>query len=443
MPMTAGQRRDRTHWLYVAVIVAVVAGVAVGLIAPGVGTSLSVLGTMFVSLIKMMIAPVIFCTVVLGIGSVANAVTVGRIGGLAFGYFLVMSTFALAIGLVVGNLLHPGDGLKLTESLAAKGAQLAQKSQESGGVVDFITGIIPSTLFSTLTTGNVLQALFVALLVGFAIQGLGPTGAPILRAVEHLQRLVFRVLVMVLWAAPIGAFGAIAGVVGQTGWRAVTSLAVLMAGFYLTCAVFVFVVLGLLLRVVSGVSIFALIRYLAREYILIIATSSSESALPRLIAKMEHLGVQQSTVGVVVPTGYSFNLDGTAIYLTMASIFIADALGDPLSVGEQVGLLLFMMIASKGAAGVSGAGLATLAAGLQAHRPELLDGVGLIVGIDRFMSEARSVTNFSGNAVATVLIGSWTKTIDNDRVRSVLSGRDPFDETTMIDEHQPAATAQP
>lgn len=441
--MTAGQRRDRTHWLYVAVIVAVVAGVAVGLIAPRVGTSLSVLGTMFVSLIKMIIAPVIFCTVVLGIGSVANAVTVGRIGGLAFGYFLVMSTFALAIGLVVGNLLHPGDGLKLTESLAAKGAQLAQKSQESGGVVDFITGIIPSTLFSALTTGNVLQALFVALLVGFAIQGLGPAGAPILRAVEHLQRLVFRVLVMVLWAAPIGAFGAIAGVVGQTGWRAVTSLAVLMAGFYLTCAVFVFVVLGLLLRVVSGVSIFALIRYLAREYILIIATSSSESALPRLIAKMEHLGVQQSTVGVVVPTGYSFNLDGTAIYLTMASIFIADALGDPLSVGEQVGLLLFMMIASKGAAGVSGAGLATLAAGLQAHRPELLDGVGLIVGIDRFMSEARSVTNFSGNAVATVLIGSWTKTIDNDRVRSVLSGRDPFDETTMIDEHQPAATAQP
>ena len=442
MTRTAGQRRDRTHWLYVAVIVAVVAGVVVGLIAPGVGTDLSVLGTMFVNLIKMMIAPVIFCTVVLGIGSVAKAVTVGRIGGLAFGYFMVMSTFALAIGLVVGNLLHPGDGLKLTESMAAKGTQLAEKSQASGGVVDFVTEIIPKTLFSALTTGNVLQALFVALLVGFAIQGLGPTGAPILRAVEHLQRLVFRVLVMVLWAAPIGAFGAIAGVVGQTGWRAVTSLAVLMAGFYLTCAVFVFVVLGLLLRVVSGVSIFALIRYLAREYLLIIATSSSESALPRLIAKMEHLGVQQSTVGVVVPTGYSFNLDGTAIYLTMTSLFIADALGDPLSVGEQVGLLLFMMVASKGAAGVSGAGLATLAAGLQAHRPELLDGVGLIVGIDRFMSEARSVTNFSGNAVATVLIGSWTKTIDSERVRAVLAGRDPFDEATMIDEHQPAVPAQ-
>lgn len=442
MTRIAGQRRDRTHWLYVAVIVAVVAGVVVGLIAPGVGTDLSVLGTMFVNLIKMMIAPVIFCTVVLGIGSVAKAVTIGRIGGLAFGYFLVMSTLALAIGLVVGNLLHPGDGLKLTESVAGKGAQLAQKSQEAGGAADFVTEIIPTTLFSALTAGNVLQALFVALLVGFAIQGLGAAGAPILRAVEHLQRLVFRVLVMVLWAAPIGAFGAIAGVVGQTGWRAVTSLAVLMAGFYLTCVVFVVVVLGLLLRVVSGVSIFALIRYLAREYLLIIATSSSESALPRLIAKMEHLGVQQSTVGVVVPTGYSFNLDGTAIYLTMASLFIADALGDPLSVGEQVGLLLFMMVASKGAAGVSGAGLATLAAGLQAHRPELLDGVGLIVGIDRFMSEARSVTNFSGNAVATVLIGSWTKTIDADKVRAVLDGRDPFDEATMIDEHQPAAPAR-
>ena len=301
--MADARARDRTHWLYLAVIGAAVAGVIVGLLFPGVGTSVGVLGTMFVSLIKMMIAPVIFCTIVLGVGSVRRAATVGKIGGLAFAYFMVMSTFALAIGLVVGNLLHPGDGLKLTESMAAKGTQLAEKSQASGGVVDFVTEIIPKTLFSALTTGNVLQALFVALLVGFAIQGLGPTGAPILRAVEHLQRLVFRVLVMVLWAAPIGAFGAIAGVVGQTGWRAVTSLAVLMAGFYLTCAVFVFVVLGLLLRVVSGVSIFALIRYLAREYLLIIATSSSESALPRLIAKMEHLGVQQSTVGVVVPTG--------------------------------------------------------------------------------------------------------------------------------------------
>ncbi len=250
----------------------------------------------------------------------------------------------------------------------------------------------------------------------------------------QLQRLVFKILAMVLWLAPIGAFGAIANVVGQTGWSAVTQLLTLMLGFYMTCLVFVFGVLGSLLRMVSGVSIFRLVRYLAREYLLIFATSSSESALPRLIAKMEHLGVQQSTVGVVVPTGYSFNLDGTAIYLTMASLFIADAMGDPLSIGEQIGLLLFMIVASKGAAGVSGAGLATLAGGLQAHRPELLDGVGLIVGIDRFMSEARAVTNFSGNAVATLLVGSWTKTVDMDRVESVLSGKDPFDELTMLDD---------
>jgi aerobic C4-dicarboxylate transport protein len=431
----AGRRRDRTRWLYVAVIVAVVAGVIVGLVAPGVGKSVGVLGTMFVSLIKMMIAPVIFCTIVLGIGSIRKAATVGRVGGLAFGYFMVMSTIALGIGLVVGNVLHPGSGLRITPSTAAKGAELADKAHESGGLVDFVQHIIPTTLFSALTEGSVLQALFVALLVGIATQSLGVKGEPILRAVDQLQRLVFKILIMVLWLAPIGAFGAIANVVGQTGWRAVTNLLTLMFGFYLTCTLFVFVVLGALLWVASRVSIFKLVRYLAREYLLIFATSSSEAALPRLIAKMEHLGVQQTTVGVVVPTGYSFNLDGTAIYLTMASLFIADAMGKPLSVGEQIGLLLFMMVASKGAAGVTGAGLATLAAGLQAHRPDLLDGVGLIVGIDRFMSEARAVTNFCGNAVASLLVASWTGTVNNAKVRAVLGGDDPFDEHSMLDDH--------
>ena len=267
-----------------------------------------------------------------------------------------------------------------------------------------------------------LQTLFVALLVGFAVQMMGPAGEPILRGVASLQRLVFKILTMILWLAPIGAFGAIANVVGQTGWAAVTQLLTLMVAFYLTCLIFVFGILGGLLKAVANISIFRLVRYLAREYLLIFATSSSESALPRLIAKMDHLGVDRSTVGVVVPTGYSFNLDGTAIYLTMASLFIAGALGDPLSIPEQISLLLFMIIASKGAAGVSGAGLATLAGGLQSHRPELLDGVGLIVGIDRFMSEARAVTNFSGNAVATVLVGCWTKTVDKERMDEVLSG---------------------
>jgi aerobic C4-dicarboxylate transport protein len=245
---------------------------------------------------------------------------------------------------------------------------------------------------------------------------------------------------MVMWAAPIGAFGAIAAVVGSSGLDALKSLAVLMLGFYVTCVLFVFVVLGTLLRIVAGLNVFSLFKYLAREFLLILSTSSSESALPRLIAKMEHLGVSRAVVGITVPTGYSFNLDGTMIYMTMASLYIADALGTPMSVGEQIPLLLFLLLASKGAAGVSGAGLATLAGGLQSHKPALVDGVGLIVGIDRFMSEARALTNFAGNSVATVLIGTWTKEIDRERVKKVLTGELPFDETTLLDESEATAT---
>ncbi|MGF7122188.1 cation:dicarboxylate symporter family transporter [Rhodococcus sp. AG1013] len=435
-PARDKKSRDRTHWLYAGVVVAVIAGILVGWLAPEAGKSLGVLGTMFVSLIKMMISPVIFCTIVLGIGSVRAAASVGKVGGLALAYFIGMSTVALGIGLVVGNLLSPGSGLDITAT-ANTGAALAEKAHASGGTMDFVASIIPTSLLSSLTEGSVLQTLFVALLVGFGVQAMGKQGAPILRGVGHVQKLVFKILSMILWLAPIGAFGAIANVVGQTGLGAVVQLGALMLGFYLTCLIFVFGVLGSILRAVAGVSIFKLVRYLAREYLLIFATSSSESALPRLIAKMEHIGVERTTVGVVVPTGYSFNLDGTAIYLTMASIFIADAMGKPLSLTEQLSLLVFMIIASKGAAGVSGAGLATLAGGLQSHRPELLDGVGLIVGIDRFMSEARAVTNFSGNAVATLLVGTWTKSVDTDRVRAVLAGELPFDEDSMVDDDGP------
>lgn len=435
------KKRDRTHWLYMGVVIAVVAGILVGWLAPGVGKSVGVLGTMFVDLIKMMISPVIFCTIVLGIGSVKAAAKVGKAGGLALTYFIGMSTVALGIGLVVGNLLDPGSGLHISPN--GTGAALAEKAHAAGGTMGFIASIIPTSLFSSLTEGSVLQTLFVALLVGFGVQALGKQGEPILRGVGHVQKLVFKILTMILWLAPIGAFGAIANVVGQTGLGAVVQLGTLMVGFYVTCLIFVFGVLGTVLRVVAGVSIFKLVRYLAREYLLIFATSSSESALPRLIAKMEHIGVERTTVGVVVPTGYSFNLDGTAIYLTMASIFIAEAMGRPLALPEQLSLLVFMIIASKGAAGVSGAGLATLAGGLQSHRPELLDGVGLIVGIDRFMSEARAVTNFSGNAVATLLVGTWTKTVDIERVKTVLDGKLPFNEETMLDEdgHGPAPVA--
>jgi aerobic C4-dicarboxylate transport protein len=431
----APPRRDRTHWLYIAVVIAVILGIIVGFAFPDFAVSLKWLGTAFVGLIRMLIAPVIFCTIVLGIGAIRSAASVGKIGGLALAYFLVMSTVALTIGLIVGNILHPGDTLQLSDALRGQGAELATTAEESGGTVDFLLGLIPTTLVSALTEGSVLQALLVALLIGFAIQSLGRSGEPILRAVGYLQKLVFRVLAMIMWLAPIGAFGAIAAVVGETGLDALKSLGVLMFAFYVTCAIFIFGILGLILRFVSKVNIFSLLRYLGREFLLIVSTSSSETALPRLIAKMEHAGVSQSVAGIVVPTGYSFNLDGTAIYLTMASLFIADALGDPLSISEQIGLLLFMIIASKGAAGVTGAGLAVLAGGLSAHRPDLLDGVGLIVGIDRFMSEARALTNFAGNAVATVLVATWTDQLDREELSAALSGEAPFDEATMLDEH--------
>ncbi|MEW2129712.1 cation:dicarboxylate symporter family transporter [Streptomyces sp. NPDC005435] len=436
-PAAPAVKRDRTHYLYIAVIVAVALGIAVGLIWPDAGVELKPLGTGFVNLIKMMISPIIFCTIVLGIGSVRKAAKVGAVGGIALGYFTVMSLVALAIGLVVGNVLHPGEGLHLTDALRQSGH--AQVSSDALPPVDFVLSIIPVTFVSAFTEGQVLQTLLIALLAGFALQAMGAAGQPVLRGIEHVQRLVFRILAMVMWAAPIGAFGAIAAVVGSAGLDALKSLAVLMLGFYVTCVLFVFVVLGALLRIVSGLNVFSLFKYLAREFLLILSTSSSESALPRLIAKLEHLGVSKAVVGITVPTGYSFNLDGTMIYMTMASLYIADALGTPMSIGEQIPLLLFLLLASKGAAGVSGAGLATLAGGLQSHKPALVDGIGLVVGIDRFMSEARALTNFAGNSVATVLIGTWTKEIDAERVKRVLSGELPFDETTLLDDGDDAS----
>jgi aerobic C4-dicarboxylate transport protein len=429
------EKKDRSHYLYVAVIVAVIAGIVVGLVAPDVGKALKPLGTGFVNLIKMMISPVIFCTIVLGVGSIRQAAKVGKVGGLALLYFIAMSTFALFVGLLVGNILQPGAGLHMSAGAQAPGSKAASTTE-------FLIGIIPTTLVSPLVGDMVLQTLFVALLIGFAVQGLGRSGQVILRGVKHFERLVFRVLAMVMWVAPIGAFGAIAAVVGETGWSALVSLGQLMIAFYITCAIFIVVVLGAVLRFGAGMSIFSLIRYLAREYLLIVSTSSSEVALPRLVAKMEHLGVSRPVVGITVPTGYSFNLDGTAIYLTMASLFIAQALGTPLAFGEQLSLLLFMMIASKGAAGVTGAGLAVLTGGLQSHHPDLVAGVPLVVGIDRFMSEARAVTNFSGNAVATVLIGNWVGEFNSEQSKRVFSGEDPFDEATMIDDEEPPELAE-
>jgi aerobic C4-dicarboxylate transport protein len=432
-------RRDRTRYLYLAVIVAVLIGIAVGLLFPDFAVKLKPLGTGFVNLVKMMISPIIFCTIVLGVGSVRQAAKVGKVGGLALGYFLVMSTVALAIGLIVGNIIHPGSGLHLDAATAAAGhKQVGATGGE--GADDFLLSIIPTTLFSALTAGTVLQTLLVALLVGFAIQALGAKGEPALRAIGTLQRVVFKVMAMIMWVAPVGAFGAMAALVGASGVDALKSLLQVMFGFYVTCIIFVFLILGTILWLVARINILGLLRYLGREFLLVLSTSSSDSALPRLLAKMEHFGISRTVVGITVPTGYSFNLDGTAIYLTMASLFIADAMDKPLSIGEQISLLLFMIVASKGAAGVTGAGLATLAGGLQTHRPELVDGVGLVVGIDRFMSEARALTNLAGNAVAAVLVGAWTGEFDRERALRVMSGEEPFDESTMVDEKDDVET---
>jgi aerobic C4-dicarboxylate transport protein len=420
--------------LYLYVIIAAVLGILLGFVNPTLAQEMKPLATGFIALIKMMIVPIIFCTIVMGIGSIAKAATVGKISGMALGYFLFMSLVALAIGLVVGNIIKPGTGLDVHSVLGSPLINGPAPAKASG-TVNFILSIIPHSLLEPLASGVVLPGLFVALLSGFALQGMGESGKVILNAVGHVQKLVFRMLAIIMWAAPVGAFGGLAALIGATGWSGLASLFSVMAAFYITCALFIFIILGTILWLNTRINVFTFLKYLGSEFFLILATSSSESALPRLISKMEHIGVEKSVVGITVPTGYSFNLDGTAIYLTMSSLFIADAMGLPMSIAEQIGLLAFMMIASKGAAGISGAGLATLSSGLEAARPDLLPGVSIVVGIDRFMSEARALTNFAGNAIAVLLVGHWTKSIDRQQVDRVLSGEDPFDESKTDQHH--------
>jgi aerobic C4-dicarboxylate transport protein len=427
-------KKNKSAYLYVYVLIAALLGILFGFIDPELAKQMKPLATGFVALIKMMIVPIIFCTIVLGIGSIAKAATVGKIGGLALMYFMVMSVVALIIGLVVGNLIKPGTGLDVHAILGTNIA-IPGVNEEAMTLTDFVLSIIPHSLLDPLSSGEVLPGLFVALLTGFAIQGMGEAGKPILQGLGHIQKLVFRMLSIVMWAAPVGAFGGLAALIGATGWSGLASLFSVMIGFYITCLLFIFIVLGGVLWLVTRINVFSFLKYLGKEFLLILATSSSESALPRLIAKMEHIGVDKSVVGITVPTGYSFNLDGTAIYLTMSALFIADAMGTPMAIGEQVALLLFMMVAAKGAAGISGAGLATLAGGLQAARPDLLPGVSIVVGIDRFMSEARALTNFAGNAIAVLLVGTWTKSIDREQVNRVLSGEAPFDDDGFDNGH--------
>ncbi|WP_340317279.1 dicarboxylate/amino acid:cation symporter [Rhizorhabdus argentea] len=406
--------------LYAQVLTAILLGVLLGWLAPDIGAQLKPLGDAFIKLVKMIIAPVIFLTVVTGIAGLRQLGDLGRVAAKTFGYFLVMSTLALIVGLVVANVLQPGTGMHIAPAAldASHVAEYAEKAHDQT-LTGFLTNIIPTTLVSALSEGEILQVLFVAVLFGIALSLSGERGVPLLDLLERLTAVVFRLVAILMKAAPIGAFGAMAFTIGKFGVGALANLGGLILCFYLTSLFFVLVVLGLV-SWAAGFSIFRLIAYLKDELLLVLGTSSSESALPNLIAKMERAGCDKPVVGLVVPTGYSFNLDGTNIYMTLAALFIAQACDVHLSLGEQISLLLVAMISSKGAAGVTGAGFITLAATLSIIPSVPVAGMALILGIDRFMSECRSLTNFVGNAVATVVVARWEGALDREKLKAAL-----------------------
>lgn len=412
--------------LYIQVIIAVLLGIAVGYFQPELGKSLKPLGDAFVKLVKMMIAPIIFCTVVHGIASVGDLRKLGRVGIKSLVYFEVVSTLALVIGLVVVNLLQPGVGITPAgEAFHAdaaamnSSAQYAEKAHAAHGV-DFFLNIIPSTFLGAFVSGELLQVLFVSILVAMAIAFMDERGKPILDSIEQIGQLFFGVMQIVVKAAPIGAFGAMAYTVGAHGIETLNKLLALMLGFYITAGLFIVIVLGLI-ALWCGISIFRFLVFIKDELLLVLGTSSSETALPGLIIKMQQLGCSKSTVGLVVPTGYSFNLDGTNIYMAMAAVFLAQATNTPLSLYQQISLLLIAMITSKGASGITGAGFVTLAATLQAVPGIPIESLALLVGIDRFMSECRALTNFIGNGVATVAISRWEKELTAAELRDNLN----------------------
>ncbi len=418
----------KTPWyrvLYIQVLLAVVLGILAGSFFPEVAKQLKPLGDGFIKLIKMMIAPIVFCTVVHGVASVGDLRKLGRVGIKSLIYFEIVSTIALVIGLIVVNMLQPGVGITPegssyhAEETDQSKAQSFTEKAHSLSLVEFVLNIIPSTILSAFVTGDLLQVLFVSLLIAFAISGLGERGGPILHGIEEAGRLFFSVMQIVVKAAPIGAFGAMAYTVGAHGLGSLNKLLALMAGFYLTSGMFVFVVLGLITWF-CGVSIVRYLLYIKDELLLVLGTSSSETALPSLIDKMQRLGCSKSTVGLVVPTGYSFNLDGTNIYMSMAAIFLAQATNTPLDLMAQIKLLLIAMLTSKGASGVTGAGFVTLAATLQVVPSIPIESLALLVGIDRFMSECRAITNFIGNGVAAMAISFWEGEVSSEQLRERL-----------------------
>ncbi|MEZ2147192.1 dicarboxylate/amino acid:cation symporter [Bradyrhizobium sp. DN5] len=419
--------------LYVQVLIAIVLGAIVGWLWPQLATNewIKALGDGFIKLIKMVIAPIIFCTVVSGIAHIQDAKKVGRIGVKALVYFEVVSTFALVIGLIIGNLVKPGAGFG---SGAASEAAVANYAKQAAGQksVDFVLHIIPDTVVGAFAQGEILQVLLFSVLFGFAIMSLGERGHTIRSFIDDAAHAVFGVISIVMRAAPIGAFGAMAYTIGKFGTGAILNLVGLIATFYLTAALFVFVVLGIIARV-AGFSIFKFLAYIKDELLIVLGTSSSESALPSLMEKLERLGCSKSVVGLVVPTGYSFNLDGTNIYMTLATLFIAQALGYDLSFSQQLTILVVAMLTSKGASGITGAGFITLAATLAVVDPRLVPGMAIVLGIDKFMSECRALTNLCGNGVACVIVAWWERELDRDKLNANLSKQiDPTDMETAI-----------
>ena len=406
--------------LYFQVLVAIAIGVILGYVNPNAGAAMKPFGDGFIKLIKMMIAPIIFCTVVLGISGMESMKAVGKTGALAILYFEVLSTISLVIGLVIVDVVHPGLGMNvnpLTLDVKAVAAYTGPgKMQTTTG---FLLDIIPDTIVGAFAKGDILSVLFFAILFGFALHMIGDKGRVVHTVIEQISAVLFRIVGVIMRVAPIGAFGAMAFTIGKYGLGTLFQLGKLMACFYTTCLIFIFLVLGLVARL-HGFSIFKYLKYIKEELFIVLGTSSSEAALPRMMAKMELIGVHKSVVGLVIPAGYSFNLDGTSIYLTMAAMFIAQATNTHLSLAQQLGLLAILMLTSKGAAGVTGSGFIVLAATLSATGSVPVAGVALILGIDRFMSEARALTNLIGNGVATIVVGHWCKALDEVKLRKHL-----------------------
>jgi aerobic C4-dicarboxylate transport protein len=429
--------------LYFQVLVAIAIGVAFGVVAPERAAAMRPLGDGFIKLVKMLIAPIVFTTVVVGIAHMGEMKDVGRIGLRALVYFEVVSSLALVIGLIVVSVLQPGAGVGFNPATAdASSIAAYTTASQHLSTVEFILNVIPDTIVGGFARGEVLQVLLFSVLFGLALLRLGPRVHRLVEIIEMMSAALFDVVAIIMRLAPVGAFGAMAFTIGRYGLGSLLALGKLMAGVYLTCAFFIFIVLGTIARI-TGFSLIRFLRYIAEEILIVLGTSSSESALPRIMAKLEHLGCSKPVVGLVVPTGYSFNLDGTSIYMTMAAIFVAQASGVHLSLAQELGILGVLLLTSKGAAAVTGSGFVTLAATLAAFPTIPVAGLALLLGVDRFMSEARAITNLIGNAVATMVVAKWDGALDLERARAILAGNEPVaDAASVLAERAGMATAE-